>query len=394
MIIEPKIVRNVCLTAHPAGCVQGVKEQIQWVSRQPAGERTPQRVLVIGGSTGYGLAARITAAFWGKADTVSISFEREPSGRKTGTPGWYNNRAFDREARKVGLKAITIEGDAFSHKIKARTIETIQRELGQVDLVIYSLASPMRVDPDTGETYMSVLKPLGTPYTGQTVDMMTDRVSSVTVEPAEEGQTEATVKVMGGEDWKLWIEKLMEADVLDEGAATVAFSYIGPEMTFPLYREGTIGRAKEHLETTASELNKELGPLKGHAYVSVNKALVTRASAVIPVVPLYISILYRVMKDRGMHEGCIEQAYRLFHDRLYAGGAVPVDRQGRIRIDDYEMLPDIQEEVHRRWERVTSESLPEIADMGGFRKEYLQLHGFEYAGIAYHKDVDPEIIPE
>ncbi len=393
MKIEPKIMRNVCLTAHPKGCAAEVEKQIAWVSKKPRDRKTPQRVLVIGGSTGYGLASRITAAFWGKADTVSVSFERSATEKRTGTPGWYNNRAFDRAARREGLKAVTIEGDAFSHEIKDRTVQAIKKKLGgAVDLVIYSLASPMRIDPDTGAKYTSVLKPLKEPFTGVTVDMMSGEVSSVTVEPADEQAAEETVKVMGGEDWKLWIDKLREADVLAEGVQAVAYSYIGPELTFPIYREGTIGRAKEDLEQKAQLISESLSDLSGSAYVSVNKALVTRASAVIPVVPLYISILYKVMKEKGLHEGCIEQIYRMFRDRLYAGGEVPCDEEGRIRLDDYEMQEDVQEDVHQLWHQASSENLPSISDIEGFRSEYLRLHGFDCPGVDYEEDADPRSI--
>ncbi len=389
MIIQPKIVRNVCLTAHPKGCAQGVKEQIEWVSGRPASGITPQRVLVIGGSTGYGLASRITAAFWGHADTVGISFEREPSEKKTGTPGWYNNRAFDAAAEQRGLKAVTIEGDAFSHEVKQRTIDVLKHDIGKVDAVIYSLASPMRTDPDTGETYMSVIKPIGMPYTGYSVDMMTEKISLTTIDPATKQQIASTVKVMGGEDWMLWMQALLEAGVLSPGAVTAAYSYIGPEITFPLYREGTIGRAKEDLEQKARKIHTMLSEIGGSAYVSVNKALVTRASAVIPVVPLYISILYKVMKKKGLHEGCIEQIYRLFCERLFTGNDVPVDEQGRIRIDDYEMRDDVQAETADLWKSIENQDLHAISDIKGYRSEYFQLHGFEFPGVNYDEDTDP-----
>lgn len=392
MIIEPKILRNVCLTAHPRGCAKGVEEQINWIQQHPVDRKTPQRVLVIGGSTGYGLAVRIAAAFWGKADTVAVSFERSPKGKKTATPGWYNNRVFDREARKEGLKSITIEGDAFSHETKEKTIQAIRDELGAVDLVVYSLASPMRIDPDTGERYNSVIKPIGKAFTGLTVDMMTEEVSTATVEPADEDAVEQTVKVMGGEDWKLWIDALNREGLLSSGALTTAFSYIGPELTYPIYREGTIGKAKEDLEQTADEITRELGSIGGNAFVSVNKALVTRASAVIPVVPLYISILYKVMKEKGIHEGCIEQMYRLLHDRLYVNGEIPTDESRRIRLDDFEMREDVQHEVKQLWDQASNDNIQSISDIQGFRTDYLKMHGFGFPLVDYGSDVDPQTI--
>ncbi len=392
MVIQPKIVKNVCLTAHPSGCAAGVMQQIRWVQAQPK-VPMPKRVLVIGASHGYGLASRIAATFSGDANTIGVSYEREPSKKRTATPGWYNNRVFDQEARKAGYTSISIEGDAFSRETKEKTAAAVQEHLGAVDLVIYSLASPIRVDPDTGETYLSVIKPLKEPYTSLTVDVMTDAVSTVTIDPASEHEARSTVKVMGGEDWYLWIESLLKHGVLASGAKTVAFSYVGPELTYPIYRNGTIGMAKEDLERKAALINERVGSLTGEAYVSVNKALVTRASAVIPVVPLYISLLYRVMKDKGLHEGCIEQIYRLYADRLYTPGtSVPVDSEGRIRIDDYEMREDVQETVKQLWDKAAECSLSEIGDMEGYRTEYLQLHGFAQPGIDYGRESDPTAV--
>lgn len=399
MVIRPKIMRNVCLTAHPKGCAFDVRRQITWVQDAAAGtlpgysaakpEEMPKRVLIVGGSTGYGLASRITAAFIGGADTLNVSFEREPDEKRVATPGWYNAKAFEQEAAAAGLKAASVFGDAFSTAVKEQVAEAAKDFGGPFDLVIYSLASPMRIDPETGVIYKSVIKPVCEPYHSLTVDVMQRKVSEVEVEPADEQQTWETVKVMGGEDWMLWIDFLAERGLLAEGVKTVAFSYIGPEVTFPIYREGTIGRAKEHLEQTAFDLTERLRPFGGAAYVSVNKALVTRASSVIPVVPLYITILYKVMKQAGLHEGCIEQAYRLFTDRLYAGGAVPVDEKGRIRVDDYEMREDIQATVQEAWGRISQDTLEELADLEGFLQEYEQIHGFGFPEVDYSEDLDP-----
>lgn len=402
MIVRQKILRGVCLTAHPVGCAQNTFDQISWVRAARQGEipgynldreaELPKKVLVIGGSTGYGLASRLVSSFVGGADTVNVSFEREPTEKKTATPGWYNTMAFEKKAREAGYKAESIFGDAFSREVKEKTLDLLEREFGQVDLVVYSLASPVRMDPDTGEIYRSVIKPIGSAYTDKSIDAFNAEVSVAMVEPATDDQIAQTVKVMGGEDWRLWIDALKERDLLADGCKTVAFSYIGPEVTFPIYREGTIGRAKEHLERTASELNLILKDSHGAAYVSVNKALVTRASSVIPVVPLYITILYRIMKEKGLHEGCIEQMYRLMTQRLYSGDHVPVDDAGRIRLDDWEMREDVQEQVKASWEAINQENLLQLADLDGFRKEYEQIHGFGLQGIDYDEDVDPRMI--
>lgn len=404
MVITPKILRNVCLTAHPAGCAQSVKADIAWVQKQALHgaadglytgidpHKLPKKVLIIGGSTGYGLSSRIVAAFAGGADTINVSFEREATEKKTATPGWYNTKAFEKEAHAVGLQAESVFGDAFSFEIKEQTARLIAEKLGKVDLVIYSLASPMRVDPVTGAVYKSVIKPIGAPYSALSIDVMSGNIEEVTVEPADEQQVAETVKVMGGEDWQLWIEYLAERKLLAEGVQTVAFSYIGPEVTFPIYREGTIGKAKEDLELRAAALTEQLKALQGAAYVSVNKALVTRASSVIPVVPLYISILYKVMKDNGLHEKCLEQAYRLFADRMYTGEPVSVDEAGRIRLDDWEMRDDIQTAVAEAWGKISEANLQELGDLEGFKLEYEQIHGFSIPGVDYSADIDPRSI--
>jgi len=403
MVITQKILRNVSLSAHPAGCRRSVEEQVAWVKAHankalsthypPTGDRAlPKRVLVLGGSTGYGLSSRIVAAFAGGADTISVSFEREPSETKTASAGWYNTNVFEELAQAEGLKAFSLFGDAFSAQIKAETTALIEAELGQVDLIVYSLASPMRIDPKTGATYRSVLKPIGEPFTALSVGLESDIVSEATIEPAEGEQCEETVHVMGGEDWILWLEYLKERGLLAPECRTVAYSYIGPRLTYPVYREGTIGRAKEHLERSAKELDALLAPLGGRAFVSVNKALVTRASAVIPIVPLYMALLYRVMKEQGVHEQCTEQIYRLFTTILYAGGPIPTDSEGRLRVDDWEMRADIQREVERRWHLQREGEPIREGDLEGVRTEYDRIHGFGYADIDYSEDVDPRVV--
>ncbi|MGM0432148.1 MAG: enoyl-ACP reductase FabV [Spirochaetota bacterium] len=398
MIITQKIVKHVSLTAHPVGCSKYVQDQIAWTAKAcqslPSENRAllPKKVLIIGGSTGYGLAARIVSAVCGGADTLQVSFEREPTERKTATPGWYNTKAFEKQAEAIGLQADSVFGDAFSHEIKKETLDMIERDYGSIDLVVYSLASPVRRDPDTGESYTSVIKPIGKRYEAKTIDVFAGTLHNVTVDPASPGQAEQTVKVMGGEDWKLWMDALLERGLLAEGAQSVAFSYIGPDLTYPIYREGTLGKAKEHLEQTAKEITGSLGSIHGTAYVSVNKALVTRASSVIPVVPLYITILYKVMKEKDLHEGCIEQMYRLLTQRLYTGGEVPLDDAGRIRLDDWEMREDVQEQVKHAWRKISRDNLSEFADLEGFRKEYEEIHGFGITGVDYEQDVDPRLI--
>lgn len=387
--------RNVSLTAHPIGCVQYVQEQFDWLDSNLLADceaSYPQRVLVIGGSTGYGLASRMAAAVVGKADTINISFEREPAENKVATPGWYNTKAFEREAHRRGLYAESLFGDAFSKEMKESTANLIEKEMGKVDLVVYSLASPMRIDPETGASYRSVLKPIGKTYSALSVDVQSGIIERAVIEPADDVQIEETVKVMGGEDWQLWIDFLAERGLLADGVKSVAYSYIGPEITFPVYREGTIGKAKEHLEHTAKVLTEHLHALGGSAYVAVNKALVTRASAVIPVVPLYIALLYQVMKEMGLHEECTQQMFRLFTDRLYKDPAISVDEEGRIRLDDWEMRADVQAEVDRRWKLQTEGEPLVMGDLEGFREAYDHIHGFGYASVDYEMDVDPREI--
>lgn len=387
MIIEPRMRGFICLTAHPKGCEQSVKNQIEYVKSKGTIDGA-KKVLVIGASTGFGLASRITSAFGSNAATLGVFFEKPAAEGKTATPGWYNSAAFENEAHKAGLYAKSINGDAFSNEVKQEAIDIIKADLGQIDLVIYSLASPVRLDPATGILHRSVLKPIGQTFTNKTVDFHTGKVSDISIEPCNEEDIANTVKVMGGEDWTLWIEALKKENLLAKGATTIAYSYIGPEVTEPVYRKGTIGRAKDHLEATAFTITDTLKDLDGKAYVSVNKALVTQASSAIPVIPLYISLLYKVMKNEGVHEGCIEQIQRLYQQRLYTGNEVPTDNKGRIRIDDWEMRDDIQAQVSKLWKEATTENLEEIGDLEGYRKDFYNLFGFGFDKVDYLADTD------
>ena len=387
MIIEPRMRGFICLTAHPKGCEQNVKNQIEYV-KSKGKINGPKRVLVIGASTGFGLASRITSAFGSDAATIGVFFEKAPSEGKTASPGWYNSAAFEQEAQKAGLYAKSINGDAFSNEVKQQTIEMIKADLGQIDLIIYSLASPVRQHPVTGVLHRSTLKPIGSTFTNKTVDFHTGNVTNVSIEPANEEDIANTVVVMGGEDWSMWMDALKSAGVLAEGATTIAYSYIGPEVTEAVYRKGTIGRAKDHLEATAFEITEKLKDINGKGYVSVNKALVTQASSAIPVIPLYISLLYKIMKAEGIHEGCIEQIQRLYAERLYTGNAVPTDDKGRIRIDDWEMRADVQERIAKLWLESTTETLVELGDLAGYKQDFLNLFGFGFEGIDYQADVN------
>ena len=387
MIIEPRMRGFICLTAHPDGCAQNVKNQIEYVKSKGHIEGA-KKVLVIGASTGFGLASRITSAFGSDAATIGVFFEKPPMEGKTATPGWYNSAAFEQEAHKAGLYAKSINGDAFSNEIKQQTIDLIKADLGQIDMVIYSLASPVRMHPVTGVLHRSTLKPIGQTFTNKTVDFHTGLVSEVSIEPANQEDIDNTVVVMGGEDWAMWMKALKEAGVLANGAMTIAYSYIGPEVTEAVYRKGTIGRAKDHLEATAFEISDSLKELNGKAYVSVNKALVTQASSAIPVIPLYISLLYKIMKAEGVHEGCIEQIQRLFAQRLYTGNTVPTDEKGRIRIDDWEMRTDIQDRVKTLWADATTESLTSIGDLAGYKQDFLNLFGFGFDNVNYDADTN------
>jgi enoyl-[acyl-carrier protein] reductase/trans-2-enoyl-CoA reductase (NAD+) len=391
MVIEPRIRGFICVTAHPTGCEASVREQIDYVRSRGALGDMPKRVLVIGASTGYGLASRIVPAFAGGAATLGVFFEKPSEGGKPASGGWYNSCAFEKAAREANLYAHSINGDAFSVEIKQRTIERIQADLGSVDMVIYSLASPRRTHPVTGVVSKSVLKPIGDSFTSKTVDTDKGTVSSISLPAASEEEIADTVNVMGGEDWEMWIHALKDAGVLAPGAKTLAYSYIGPELTWAIYRNGTIGKAKEHLESTADRLHALLSGSGGAAYVSVNKALVTQASSAIPVVPLYISLLYKVMKEKGLHEGCIAQIQRLFAEHI-AGGVKPtLDASRRIRMDDWEMRPEIQAAVAKLWPEATTENLAEISDIGGYRSDFLRLFGFGLPTVDYAQDVSPEV---
>ncbi len=390
MIIKPKIRGFICTTAHPLGCAKQVQRQIQYAREQKT-VQGPKKVLVIGSSTGYGLASRIVATFAAKADTLGVFFEKPATDKRTATAGWYNTAAFEQAAKVAGRVALNINGDAFSTAIKEQAIDLIRKQFGTVDLVVYSLASPRRTHPLTGESLFSVIKPIGKPFTSKTIDINTGKLSQVTLEPANDDEIRQTIGVMGGEDWELWIRALSEAGVLANNAITVAYSYIGPEITFPMYREGTIGKAKDHLEATADRLNASLQNIGGRAFVSINKAVVTQSSSAIPVVPLYISILYKVMHEKGLYEGCVEQMYRLFADRLYAKDTESVDEKGRIRIDDKEMRPDVQSEVLHAWNSINQENLTALANLDEYRQEFLGLFGFDIDEIDYNEEVNPEV---
>ena len=399
MILKPMVRNNICTNAHPKGCEVETRKHIDYiVARKPRYASLPDRptaVLVIGCSTGYGMASRIGAAFGFDVPTMGISYEKAPSATKTGTPGWYNNRAFEAATRKIGIPSKTIDGDAFSREIKAEAIKAA-KELGLVfDLVVYSLASPVRTDPQTGTMYQSTVKPIGEAYSGRTVNAFTGHLGEASLEPATEAEVQSTVKVMGGEDWELWIDALASAGVLAKGVKTLAYSYVGPTLSWPIYRDGTIGRAKAHLETTAPRLDKKFAELGLKAYVSINKALVTRSSAIIPIIPLYISTLFKVMKERGTHEDCTAQIDRLYRDRLYAGknGGIPVDAEGRIRLDDLEMLQGVQAEIEARMAHITQENLGKLADVDGFRVDFLRAHGFEVPTVNYDLEIAPDYDP-
>ncbi len=387
MIIEPRMRGFICTTSHPKGCEQNVKNQIEYIkSKGPI--NGAKKVLVIGASTGFGLASRITSAFGSDAGTIGVFFEKPPTEGKTASPGWYNSAAFETEAHKAGLYAKSINGDAFSNEVKQQTLDLIKADLGQVDLVIYSLASPVRMHPVTGVLHRSVLKPIGGTFTNKTVDFHSGKVSEISIEPCSGDDIENTIAVMGGEDWAMWIDALKAQNLLAPGATTVAYSYIGPSLTEAVYRKGTIGRAKDHLEATAFAITDSLAAIDGKAFVSVNKALVTQASSAIPVIPLYISLLYKIMKDEGIHEGCIEQIQRLYQERLFTGNEVPVDEKGRIRIDDLEMRDDVQQKVAKLWIEAVTENLAEIGDLEGYRKDFYNLFGFDVDGVDYKAETN------
>lgn len=387
MIIQPKIRGFICTTAHPEGCAKSVAEQIHHVKAEGKFDG-PRNVLVIGASTGYGLASRIAATYGSQAKTIGVFFEKEADEKRTASPGWYNTAAFEKQAHQDGFYAKSINGDAFSQAIKDEVVELIRKDLQQVDLIVYSLASPRRTHPVTGQVFSSALKPIGKPFIGKTVDAFRGEVKNVAIEPASEEDIVNTIAVMGGEDWEMWIDTLKNANLLAPGAKTVAYSYLGPVLTHAVYKDGTIGKAKEHLKATADKLNQTLAALKGEAVVSVDKAVVTQASAAIPVVPLYISILFKLMKEKGTHEGCIEQMDRLFRQYLYAVNPPARDADGYIRLDDLEMQPDIQRSIEEIWPQVTSENVKSLTDIDGYCDDFYRLFGFNIAGVNYDVDID------
>lgn len=389
MIVEPKSKGFICTTAHPTGCYKNVEEQIACAKRAAEAYashkgRTWKKALVIGASTGYGLASRIAAAFTCKSDTIGVMFERPAAGKRTATAGWYNTLAFDKAAKEEGLYSKSINGDAFSAEIKKEVIETIKKDLGKVDLVIYSLAAPRRTTAD-GNSYASVLKTVDEAFTTKSLNLNNNEVVTASLEPAAPEEIEGTVKVMGGEDWELWIDALKEADVLEKDALTIAYSYIGPELTYPIYYSGTIGQAKKHVLETSRKINEKYADVK--AYVSVNKAVVTQSSSAIPAVPLYLSIMYRVMKEQKLHEGCIEQMVRLFTEKL-AGEEIPVDEEGRIRLDDWEMKPEVQEAIMKIWDEVSTENVAKLCDIEGYWDDFFRMFGFRMPGVDYGADVE------
>ena len=382
MVVEPRVKDYICTTAHPVGCAENIKNQIKYVKAQPKVDG-PKKVLVIGASTGYGLASRIAVAFGYGADTLGVMFEKESNGRRTATAGFYNTRAFEEEAKKDGLYAKSNNGDAFSLEIKQQVIDTIKADMGKVDMVIYSLAAPRRVTPD-GHKYTSVLKTVGEEYTNKTLVLKDNTVTMAHIPAATEEEIENTIKVMGGEDWIDWMQALSDAGVLADHVTTVAYSYIGPKITFPIYAEGSIGMAKKDLYKSSDIINEKFANVS--SYIAINKALVTQSSAAIPVVPLYITLLYKQMKAKGVHEGCIEQMARLFLDKM--AGEVETDENGFVRMDDWEMADDIQEAVAKNWDAVTSENVKELADIDGYWDEFYKMFGFKIDGVDYSADVD------
>lgn len=390
MIIKPRVRGFLCTTAHPVGCAANVKQQIDYVKARGVIENGPQRVLVIGASTGYGLASRIMAAFACRATTVGVMFEKPGTKTKTGSAGWYNTAAFHDHAQSEGLYAKSINGDAFSDTVKHQAIELIKQDLGQIDLVVYSLAAPVRHHPKTGVVYKSTLKPIGKDIVQTGIDTDKGVLKSFTIPAATEEEINGTVAVMGGEDWAMWIDALLDANVLAEGAKTTAYTYLGEQITHDIYWDGTIGRAKQDLDQKVIRIRNTLSPLHGDARVSVLKAVVTQASAAIPVMPLYLALLFKVMKEQGTHEGCIEQIDRLFRESLY-GSSPRQDEEGRLRVDDKELEPAVQQKVTELWSHITDENLDKISDRQGYRDAFLQLFGFGISGIDYDADVDPVV---
>lgn len=388
MIVQPKIRGFICTTAHPVGCDQNIQEQVDYVKSQGKIKGGPKTVLVVGSSTGYGLSSRIVSAFGCDAATIGVFFEKSAEEKRTATAGWYNSVAFEKKAHAAGLYAKSFNGDAFSDEMRKEVIETIKKDLKGIDLVVYSLASPRRKHPRTEVLQKSVLKPINGDYTEKSIDLDKLELEKVTLHAASEEEIENTIAVMGGEDWKFWIESLLDEGLLNEGALTVAYSYVGPELTRAVYRNGTIGRAKDHLENTAFELTEKLKSLNGRALVSVNKALVTQSSSAIPFIPLYFTLLKKVMKEKGIEENCIEQMDRLFRDRLYSSKEILVDDKGLVRVDDFEMREDVQVRVQEAWDKLTEENISQYADLDGYRADFIKLFGFGVDGVDYNADVE------
>ena len=389
MIIKPKVRGFICTTAHPVGCAVNVEQQMRYVLDKGKIGEGPKNVLVVGASTGYGLASRIVSAFGSGAATLGVYFERPPEATKAATAGWYNSAAMEKLAHQKNLYAKSINGDAFSDEVKRQTIETIKSDMGQIDLLIYSLASPRRKHPKSGVVYDSALKPVGAPFVGKSLNTDKEIITEVNIEPASAEEIENTKMVMGGEDWQMWVEALSNAGLLARGFQTVAYSYIGPEVTWAIYKNGSIGVAKDDVKARVPVLDKKLSAVDGKAYVSMNKAVVTQASSAIPVVPLYISLLFKIMKEKQTQEGCIEQMYRMFATQLYNGNKPALDDEGLIRMDDWELADDVQDKIKEVWPKVTSENFHELSDFKAYRHEFLRLFGFDIDGVDYEAEVDP-----
>ncbi|MEJ6080043.1 trans-2-enoyl-CoA reductase family protein [Vibrio sp. 1-Bac 57] len=391
MIIKPKIRGFICTTTHPTGCEKNIQAQIEYTKAQGKIEKGPKRVLVIGSSAGYGMSSRIAAAYGSDASTIGVFFEKPATDRKTGSAGWYNSAAFEKQAKEDGLYAKSVNGDAFSNETKQLVIDTIKADLGQIDAIIYSVAAPVRKLPDTGEVIRSSLKPIGETYTSTAIDTNKDVIIEASVEPATEEEVANTVTVMGGQDWELWINALADAGVLAEGVKTVAYSYIGTELTWPIYWNGALGKAKLDLDRASTAIQSQLAALNGEAYVSVQKSVVTQASSAIPVMPLYLSMVFRIMKEKGLHEGCMEQIHRLFTTQLFkADGSAPTtDEARRLRLDDWELRDDVQQACTELWPQITTENLFELTDYQDYKDEFLQLFGFGIDGVDYDAEVEP-----
>jgi len=392
MIIKPRVKGFICITAHPEGCAANVQSQIEHVKSQPPIKNGPKNILVIGASQGYGLASRIATAFGAQANTLGVFFERPSERGRCASAGWYNSVAFEKEAKKAGLYADHLNGDAFSDELKQQAVEKIKTNMGPIDLLVYSIGAPRRTDPKTGETHKSALKPIGRDYSNKYLDTDKKTIQEATLEAATDEEIHSTIKVMGGEDWELWLQALLDADLLAHGCKTVAYDYIGPKVTWPIYKDGTIGRAKLDLRRAKQAINDKLAAIDGKAFVSVNKAVVTQSSSAIPGVNLYITILFKIMKEKGGHEGCIEQMQRLFANRLYApDGKVPLDENGLIRMDDLEMRPEIQDTITEIWPKVNTDTIDQYTDFAGYQEEFLKLFGFLQPSIDYDKDTEPEV---